>query len=431
MKKPGLFIVALISFFLTLPLIVVFFVGWKVAGLTFVPFNLFDWISRLLPGPVITFSIDTMVKAIRFFHLGHSTATAAKSAEQFIAVFTFLIVAIISGIIIFSISTRSKKFKLLPGIISGIVLGILILMIDLNLGRVTIIDELWNLAVFITWSAVLALIYRRAVTPSAGKEEIQVESIGRRRFLIRLGTASAAVVVTGAVVDLLMGKKEQPLSETESWSAHNELPNARAEVIPAPGTRPEFTPVQEHYRIDINAMPPVINKENWRLKITGLVENPKEFSLQDIQSYEQMDQFITLACISNPVGGDLIGTTRWSGTSLRKIIADVRPKPSARYLRINAADGFYESVSIDLVNNDKRIVLAYAWDGMPLTKDHGFPLRIYIPDRYGMKQPKWIDSIEVMDEWEAGYWVTRGWDKEALMKATSVIDTIAVKRCNN
>jgi hypothetical protein len=70
-------------------------------------------------------------------------------------------------------------------------------------------------------------------------------------------------------------------------------------------------------------------------------------------------------------------------------------------------------------------MLAYAWDGLPLPEKHGFPLRIYIPDRYGMKQPKWIESIEATDHWEPGYWVVRGWDREARMKATSVIDTIA------
>jgi hypothetical protein len=70
-------------------------------------------------------------------------------------------------------------------------------------------------------------------------------------------------------------------------------------------------------------------------------------------------------------------------------------------------------------------MLTYAWDGLPLPEKHGFPLRVYIPDRYGMKQPKWIESIEVTDHWEPGYWVVRGWDREARMKATSVIDTIA------
>jgi hypothetical protein len=71
-------------------------------------------------------------------------------------------------------------------------------------------------------------------------------------------------------------------------------------------------------------------------------------------------------------------------------------------------------------------MLAYAWDGVPLLEEHGFPLRVYIPDVHGMKQPKWIESIEATDHWEPGYWVVRGWDKVARMKATSVIDTIAV-----
>ena len=71
-------------------------------------------------------------------------------------------------------------------------------------------------------------------------------------------------------------------------------------------------------------------------------------------------------------------------------------------------------------------MLTYAWDGVPLRREHGFPLRIYIPDVYGMKQPKWIESIEFTDHWEPGFWVERGWNKVAQMRATSVIDTVAV-----
>ena len=71
-------------------------------------------------------------------------------------------------------------------------------------------------------------------------------------------------------------------------------------------------------------------------------------------------------------------------------------------------------------------MLTYAWDGVPLRREHGFPLRIYIPDVHGMKQPKWIESIEFTDHWEPGFWVVRGWNKVAQMHATSVIDTVAV-----
>ena len=84
-------------------------------------------------------------------------------------------------------------------------------------------------------------------------------------------------------------------------------------------------------------------------------------------------------------------------------------------------------MALDLIASDERIMLAYAWDGEPLPFDHGFPLRIWLPDRYGMKQPKWIVEIEVTEDYREGYWVERGWSEIAQVKTTSVIDTVAVR----
>ncbi len=195
---------------------------------------------------------------------------------------------------------------------------------------------------------------------------------------------------------------------------------------PAPGTRREFTPLEGHYRIDINTIPPAVEERTWRLKVNGLVEKPLSLTLEELRRYEPLHQFITLSCISNPVGGDLIGTTRWSGVSFNRILPNLKLQPAATHLKIRSADDFYEVVALEAIRADPRIMLAYDWDGVPLTRDHGFPLRIYIPNVHGMKQPKWIESIEATDHWEPGYWVKRGWDKEARMKATSVIDTVAV-----
>ncbi len=93
---------------------------------------------------------------------------------------------------------------------------------------------------------------------------------------------------------------------------------------------------------------------------------------------------------------------------------------------MRSVDDFHEVVALDAIRADERIMLTYAWDGLPLPAEHGFPLRIYIPDRYGMKQPKWIEAIEAIDHDEAGFWVHRGWDSVARTRATSVIDTIGV-----
>lgn len=139
-----------------------------------------------------------------------------------------------------------------------------------------------------------------------------------------------------------------------------------------------------------------------------------------------MHQFVTLSCISNPVGGDLISTTRWTGVSLKRLLPDLGLKPEATHLKLQSADGFWEFVPVETINADERLMLVYAWDGVPLLPKHGFPLRVYIPDVHGMKQPKWIESIEATDHGEPGYWVERGWDRVARMKATSVIDAVAM-----
>jgi DMSO/TMAO reductase YedYZ molybdopterin-dependent catalytic subunit len=206
------------------------------------------------------------------------------------------------------------------------------------------------------------------------------------------------------------------------------LPNRTASVIPAPGTRPEYTPVAEHYRIDIDLMPMKIDGDKWRLRVAGMVDRPLSLSLTDFGMFgEPVHQFVTLACISNPVGGDLIGTTRWSGVSVSRVLRAAGVHEQARFLKLKSVDGFYETVPLDLINSDERVMFTYLWDGKPLTPEHGFPLRIYIPDRYGMKQPKWITEAELVENDEPGYWVARGWDKTARMKATSVIDTVAVE----
>jgi len=255
----------------------------------------------------------------------------------------------------------------------------------------------------------------------------RIERLDRRSFLVRLGAATATITVAGAVVGSLADRRRRrEIATGKRWSAEHPLPNSSAEVSPAPGTRPEYTPLEDHYRIDITTIPPVIDGETWRLKVGGLVERPLELTLEKIRDYEPLNQFVTLACISNPIAGSLIGTTRWTGVSMQRLLPDLRLAPTATHLKLSSADRFYEVVSLDAIRADPRVMLAYDWDGVPLTTKHGFPLRIYIPDLYGMKQPKWLVSIEATDQWEPGYWVKRGWDRIARMKATSVIDTVSV-----
>ncbi len=435
MKKPGALSGALIGVLLTAPLLVVFYLGWKFAGLPFAPFDIFDWLTRVLPGSAVTVGIESMIKVIRAVHFG-STAEVAKAAEQSMAIILFLIGGVVAGGILFVLLRAWEKGAFLLGPLFGAGAGVLVSLIVHLLNRPAglppWVGGLWILVVFLAWGAGLGGAFKRlSAMAAAWPEETDirsVESLDRRRFLIRLGGVSATITVTGAVVGALVGgRRREEVAGGEQWSARHPLPNAGAAVKPAPGTRPEFTPLEKHYRIDINTMPPVVSEEDWRLKIGGLVEETLELALADLRRYEPLHQFITLSCISNPVGGDLIGTIRWTGVSLQKLLPEWKLQPTATHLKISSVDGFYETVALETIRQDERVMLAYAWDGVPLEAKHGFPLRIYIPDHYGMKQPKWIASIEAIDHWDAGYWVVRGWSREARMKATSVIDTVAVQ----
>jgi DMSO/TMAO reductase YedYZ molybdopterin-dependent catalytic subunit len=195
-------------------------------------------------------------------------------------------------------------------------------------------------------------------------------------------------------------------------------------ITPAPGTRPELTPTEDFYKVDINLFPPRVQGDTWRLDALGLFERPRSFTLEELQAYPAVTEAITLSCISNPVGGDLIGTATWTGLRLKDLLDDLGLLPEARALHLKAADGFYETVEMADMQ-DPRTLLVYGMNGTTLPQEHGFPLRIMIPERYGMKQPKWIVSMEATDREIPGYWVDRGWSKEARPQTTSVIDAVA------
>lgn len=450
-RSPGFFTGALTGVVLTIPFIVVLWLASGLAGLPFVPFDVFDWVARTLPGPLITFGIDTMVAGLRTVGAA-DISQAAKTAEQIVAITGMVATGAAATGVLFVALQRAgvrnadspfragsrwaflRSRSSIGGLFTGLVIAVPVLLISLSVNVTAstgpVADAAWILVSFLGWGVLVGWAHSRLGTaaPTATEAgEASAVPLDRRRFLVRLGGASAAFTVVGAAVASRLGSVVRAASGGTSWSDLNPLPNADATVLPVAGTRAELTPVPDHYRIDINTRPPVVEEAGWSLRIGGLVEQPTEFTLAGLRAeFEPIHQFITLACISNPIAGSLTSTQRWTGVPLRSILERVRPSGTASHLRITSVDGFHEVVGIDDVLADERIMLTYAWDGLPLPVRNGFPLRIYIPDRYGMKQPKWIESIEAIEGPEDGYWVTRGWDREARMNATSVIDTVGV-----
>lgn len=433
---------ALIGGLLTAPLIAVMYLTNQLFDLPFVPFDLFDWITRVLPGPLVTFGIDTMIDTMLF--LGIDVADTAKLSEQIIAVLQFFIGGVVVGALFAAFLTwRKAKPDLVAGLVGGALFGFPLVAISLAIGQSTVaplVNVLWLALLFLAWGVAFAGIYGRLTREPApvatDAEPRRVAAVNRRKFLVQIGAASATVTVVGAGVGALLARSEaERLAEaTADTAAHNAesgapqpFPNANDPVVPAPGTRPEYTPVKDHYKVFIRTEPTVIDGSTWVLPLTGLVDRPLMLTLDDLRNnYEQRDQYVTLSCISGRIATSLISTTLWSGASVQDVLADAGVQEGAQYLHIMSGDGFYETVDLDLINEDARIMFCYAWDGNTLPVDHGFPLRIWIPDRYGMKQPKWITSVEVSDTYTPGYWVERNWDEVARVKTTSVIDTVAV-----
>ena len=451
MKRLGLGTGALVGLLLTAALTGIMYLGDQLFGLPFVPFDLFNWVARELPGSLITFGIDMMIDTMLF--LGLSVADAAKTAERFMAITMFLFGGAAAGAVYFAVMNwRQAKGDRFSGLVMAALFGLPQIAISIFITQSTVnvfIQLLWLALLYLAWGMALSMVYGRlqfihesAVTAAASidapeSEVRSVEKTNRRQFLVKVGAATATVtVLTGGLGAVLAASERRRQEEELATSmAHQSeeageepFPNANDPVVPVAGTRPEYTPVKDHYKVFLQTEPTVIDGSTWMLPITGLVDNPLLLAPEDIRNnYEPVSQYVTLTCISGRVGTGLIGTTQWTGARLQDVLADAGLQENARFLLIESGDGFFETVDLDLIASDDRIMFCYSWDGNTLPVDHGFPLRIWIPDLYGMKQPKWITSVEVIAEDIEGYWVERNWDKVARVKATSVIDTVAVE----
>jgi DMSO/TMAO reductase YedYZ molybdopterin-dependent catalytic subunit len=468
---------ALIGALITAPLIGIMYLAHIIAGLPFVPFDFFDWLTRVLPGDLITFGIDAMIDSM--LALGISVADTAKTAERIAAILQFWVGGVVAGALLAVVLNWQKSWPRVPaGLALGVLFGLPLIVISLTIGQsdiAAILRLVYLLVLFLAWGGVMGWAAGRVLDSTSVAEETllatspvsttpatesgepivaaesatatesaaaagpaaSAETVNRRQFLVRLGAGAATITVaSGGLAAVLANSEQQSQATASAGSASDaagnvpavpDLPNADAEVQPAPGTRPEYTPVEDHYQVFIRTTPTVIDGAEWMLPVEGLVDSPLQLTVDDFRNnFESREQFVTLSCISGRIGTSLISTTKWTGVSVQDVLAAAGVQDNAQYLFITSGDGFYEIVDLNLINDDDRIMFCYAWDDEPLPVDHGFPLRIWIPDRYGMKQPKWITKVELIEEYTPGYWVERNWDKEALVKTTSVIDTVAL-----
>ena len=189
-----------------------------------------------------------------------------------------------------------------------------------------------------------------------------------------------------------------------------------------PGLAPRITPTADHYVVDINLDDPFLSASSWRLKVSGAVRSPGALSLADLRAMATSEQPILLQCISNPVAGGLIGNARWTGARLADVLELAGLTSAATALIVRAADDYSETVPIEIARGEDAF-LVFGMNGRLLPVAHGYPARLILPGRYGMRSVKWVTSIEATGDRTEGYWEKRGWDREAIMRTGARFDS--------
>lgn len=301
----------------------------------------------------------------------------------------------------------------------------------------TLVDALPAVVGACAGAVTLFALHRRLVgawptpTPAevgAAEDTTAVDHVDRRRFLVASGVAIGVAAAAGAVGQFLSRRRQADASR-----AAVRLP---IPADPAPsssagagfgidGLSPYFTPNPDFYRVDTALLVPTVRAEDWSLRVHGLVQNESILDFRALTGRPMIERDITLACVSNEVGGPYVGNARWIGALLADVLAEAGVDPAATQLVSTSADGFTAGTPVSAVTDGRDAMLAVSMNGEPLPIEHGFPVRMVVPGLYGyVSATKWVVDLE-LTTFEAfdPYWIRRGWAEQAPIKTQSRIDT--------
>ncbi|MFU8871843.1 molybdopterin-dependent oxidoreductase [Micromonospora sp. SL4-19] len=256
----------------------------------------------------------------------------------------------------------------------------------------------------------------------------EVDPDGRRRFLRGVGALAGAAAVAGLGGHWLAGRRSVSVARR---AVVLPTPSAAAPAVPAGADlslaqlAPYVTPTSGFYRIDTALVVPQVDPATWRLRIHGRVRNPIELSFADLLARPMVERYVTLACVSNEVGGDLIGNARWLGVPIGELLDEADPEEGADQVVGRSVDGWTCGTPTAVLRDGRDALLAVGMNGEPLPVEHGFPVRMVVPGLYGyVSACKWVTELELTSfaDFDA-YWVPRGWAAQGPVRTQSRIDT--------
>ena len=365
-------------------------------------------VINLTPGPVKEWAIQTFGTADKLFLsvmvivvIGALAAVAAIWEQSRIPVGSL---AILAGALVGSAAVLSRpearSIDIIPTLL-GAACGIAVLRLltsgRIGEGRAT------------------------AATEAAGVDP------GRRLSLVTLGFAGLGLL--GGVGGAVLGRRVRSVSGDRNSFAlpavTSPAPPIPADVQPAGVQLPSFiTSNADFYRIDTALSVPQLSRADWRLRIHGMVDREVTYTFEDLQKFEAIEKVVTLACVSNPVGGDLISNATWTGYRVRDLLRASGIHTDADMVLSTSIDGFTAGTPVEALTDGRDSMLAIGMNGVPLPVEHGYPARLVVPGLYGfVSATKWVTDLELtrFDRTQA-YWTKLGWSERAPIKTQSRID---------
>lgn len=268
----------------------------------------------------------------------------------------------------------------------------------------------------------------------AGAGDSASTGVDRRRFLWLTGAGAAIAAIAG--VGSRIGSAATSSIAGVRAALRLPAPATRLHVpagaeLHVPGLSPLFTPNADFYRVDTALTVPSVDPSGWRLTVDGLVEQRVELSFDDLLTMGLHEYGITLTCVSNEVGGNLLGNARWLGVPVRDVLARARPRRGADMVLSRSVDGFTAGTPLSALTDPGRdAILAVGMNGEPLPLEHGFPVRMVVPGLYGyVSATKWLTELKVTTfATDQAYWTPRGYSEKAPIKLSSRIDTPRVDK---
>jgi DMSO/TMAO reductase YedYZ molybdopterin-dependent catalytic subunit len=385
------------------------------ASFPFPPLGLAQRLLRLVPGPLAVFFIDLLGHwALRLFAVGFTAGSVLAGGAAAVLVARAGPAgrgraAWLAGGLLGVVALAGYRAQ--PGAPSLLVYGVVV--------------------------AVAAAAYASVLVGALGRLErdpvpAPATGLGRtRRELLRAAVGAAGLLATGFAVRRLTGgfgdAGGRPLARPAGASPVRPAPAPAAGDDQAAwaiaGLTPEVTSNRLHYTVDESIIDPGVDSGSWRLRVEGLVGRPLALGYDELLAMPAIEQYVTLQCISNLVGGDLVGTAKWTGVPLHRVLERAGGVgPGAVRVVFHAVGGYSDSLPVAKALEPTTVV-AYGMNDRSLPRAHGFPARVIAPGIYGMKNVKWLERIEVVDYDYRGYWQrSDGWDNVAEIKTASRID---------